>query len=42
MDGAVMLERVILDVIVCSAVTVGLVAVIVVGHFALMGRDVDR
>ena len=37
-----MLERVILDVLVCSAVTVGLVAVIVVGHFALVGKDVRR
>ena len=37
-----MIGRVILDVLVCSAVTVGLVAIIVVGHFALMGRNVDR
>jgi hypothetical protein len=34
--------RAILDVIVCTAVTVGLVAVVVVGHFALVGRDVRR
>jgi hypothetical protein len=37
-----MIARVILDVLVCTAVTVGLVAVVVVGHFALMGRDVRR
>jgi hypothetical protein len=37
-----MIERVILDVILCTLATVGLVAIIVVGHFALAGRDVQR
>jgi hypothetical protein len=37
-----MIGRVILDVLVCSAVTIGLVAVIVVGHFALSGKDASR
>jgi hypothetical protein len=36
-----MLGRVILDVLVCTAVTVGLVVVLVAGHFALR-RDVRR
>jgi hypothetical protein len=35
-----MIGRVVLDVLVCSGVTVGLVAVLVVGHLALVGRDV--
>jgi hypothetical protein len=33
-----MIARVILDVLVCTAVTVGLVVVIVAGHFALRRR----
>jgi hypothetical protein len=33
-----MIARVILDVLVCTAVTVGLVAVIVAGHLALRRR----
>jgi hypothetical protein len=33
------IERVIIDVILCSLATIGLVAIIVVGHFALMGRE---
>jgi hypothetical protein len=37
-----MIGRVILDVLVCTAITAGFIAVIVVGHFALMGRDVRR
>jgi hypothetical protein len=37
-----MIGRVILDVLVCTAVTIGLVAVIVVGHIALVGRGVQR
>jgi hypothetical protein len=37
-----MIGRVVIDVLVCSGVTLALVAIIVVGHFALMGRDVSR
>lgn len=37
-----MIGRVVMDVVLCSLATVGLVAVIIVGHFALMGRDVRR
>jgi hypothetical protein len=33
-----MIARVILDVLVCTAVTVGLVVVIVAGHLALRRR----
>jgi hypothetical protein len=37
-----MIGRVILDVLVCSALTAGIVALCVLGHFALVGRDVRR
>jgi hypothetical protein len=33
-----MLERCVIDVLVCTAVTVGLVVVIVAGHLALRRR----
>jgi hypothetical protein len=34
-----MIGRAILDVVICTAITAGLVALLVVGHIALMGRD---
>lgn len=37
-----MLWNTVRDVIVCSLVTAGVAAVLVVGHFALMGKDVRR
>lgn len=36
-----MIGRVVMDVVLCSLATVGLVAAIVAGHFALR-RDVER
>jgi hypothetical protein len=37
-----MIGRIVMDVVLCSLATIGLVAVIVVGHFALVGKDVRR
>jgi hypothetical protein len=37
-----MIGRVILDVLVCSALTAGIVALCVLGHLALSGKDASR
>lgn len=37
-----MIERTLLDVAICTAVTAGLVAFLVLGHLALMGKDIRR